>query len=239
MLYFNNRGSFQAIHLLIILIFAIGPSCHTSFYSYNKIHIEDKNPDKEVFEKYKNCKLEKVLPYNIFRMAMIGYLNIEPKNKDVLTIIDFSKPSTEKRFYLIDLINDTLLINTWVAHGKNSGGDTAVTFSNINHSKMSSPGFFVTAETYEGSHGYSLRIDGIEKHINNKARKRFIVIHGADYVSKEFIDENGRLGRSWGCPAVPNELSKPVIDLIKEGSCIFVYVNDPEYLEKSKLIVKK
>jgi hypothetical protein len=193
----------------------------------------------EVSDKYQNCKLKEIIPYNIFRMAMIGYLNIEPKNKDVLTIIDFSQPSTEKRFYLIDLVNDTLLINTWVAHGKNSGGDTAVVFSNINNSKMSSPGFFVTAETYEGSHGYSLRIDGIEKHINNKARKRFIVIHGADYVSKEFIDENGRLGRSWGCPAVPNEISKPVIDLIKEGSCIFVYVNDPEYLEKSKLIIKK
>lgn len=234
---YKNSRSFFTCSSLILLILIVATSCHKSFYSYNKIHLKDNNLEKEVSEKYHNCNLEETIPFDIFRMAMVGYLNIEPANKEVLTIIDFSKPSTEKRFYVIDMVNDSLLINTWVAHGKNSGGDTAVVFSNINNSKMSSPGFFVTAETYEGSHGYSLRIDGIEKHLNNKARKRFIVIHGADYVSEEYIKQNGRLGRSWGCPAVPNELSKPIIDLIKEGSCIFVYTNDPEYFKKSKLVL--
>ncbi len=169
---------------------------------------------------------------------MIGFKNIEPENKDILTIIDFSKPSTEKRFYLIDLKSEKLLINTWVAHGKNSGENEALDFSNIKDTKKSSPGFFITAETYQGSNGYSLRIDGIEKHINNKARKRYIVIHGADYVSEEFINENGRLGRSWGCPAVPRELTDQIIDMIKEGTCIFVNTNDPEYFRNSKLIEK-
>lgn len=226
----------QLSKALLIFTLAILTSCHTAFYVHNKIHLDGKDLEVEIAEKYDNCKLEGIISYNIFNMAMIGYENIEPKNKDILTIIDFSKPSTEKRFYLIDLKSEKLLINTWVAHGKNSGENEALNFSNIKDTKMSSPGFFVTAETYQGSNGYSLRIDGIEKHINHKARRRYIVIHGADYVSEEFIIENDRLGRSWGCPAVPMELSGQIIDLIKEGSCIFVYVNDPEYFKKSKLV---
>ncbi|MCD6597583.1 MAG: murein L,D-transpeptidase catalytic domain family protein [Bacteroidales bacterium] len=228
----------QLSWLLVVLIMTIITSCHTTFYAHNKIHLDEKNLEGEIAKKYENCGLEEIISYDIFKMAMIGYKNIEPKNKDIITIIDFSVPSTEKRFYLIDLKSEKLLINTWVAHGKNSGENEALNFSNIKDTKMSSPGFFVTAETYEGSNGYSLRIDGIEKHINNKARRRYIVIHGADYVNEEFIIENKRLGRSWGCPAVPMELSTQIIDLIKEGSCIFVYTNDIEYFKNSKLIEK-
>ncbi len=228
----------QLYRLLFVLTMTIFTSCHTTFYAHNKIHLDENNLEDEIAKKYENCSLEEIISYDIFKMAMIGYKNIEPKNKDILTIIDFSEPSTEKRFYLIDLKNEELLINTWVAHGKNSGENEALNFSNIKDTKMSSPGFFVTAETYQGSNGYSLRIDGIEKHINNKARRRYIVIHGADYVSEEFIIENDRLGRSWGCPAVPMELSTQIIDLIKEGSCIFVYTSDPEYFKNSKLIEK-
>ena len=228
----------QLYRLLFVLTMITFTSCHTTFYAHNKIHLDESNLEDEIAKKYKNCSLEEIISYDIFKMAMIGYKNIEPKNKDILTIIDFSEPSTEKRFYLIDLKNEELLINTWVAHGKNSGENEALNFSNIKDTKMSSPGFFVTAETYQGSNGYSLRIDGIEKHINNKARKRYIVIHGADYVSEEFIMENDRLGRSWGCPAVPMELSTQIIDHIKEGSCIFVYTSDPEYFKNSKLIEK-
>ncbi|MCK4903949.1 MAG: murein L,D-transpeptidase catalytic domain family protein, partial [Candidatus Marinimicrobia bacterium] len=98
---------------------------------------------------------------------------------------------------------------------------------------------FITAETYIGSNGYSLRIDGIEKGINHNARKRDIVIHKADYVSEDFIEQEGRLGRSWGCPALPNELSKDIINIIKEGTCIFVYGNDDKYLKKSNYIEKQ
>lgn len=228
----------QLSWFLIVLTMTIFISCHTTFYSHNKIHLDEKNLEDEIAKKYENCRLEEVISYDIFKMAMIGYENIEPKNKDILTIIDFSEPSTDKRFYLIDLKSEKLLINTWVAHGINSGENEALSFSNIRDTKMSSPGFFVTAETYQGSNGYSLRIDGIEKHINNKARRRYIVIHGADYVSEEFIIENGRLGRSWGCPAVPMKLSTQIIDLIKEGSCIFVYTSDTEYFKNSKLIEK-
>lgn len=228
----------QLSWLLIILTLSIFTSCHTTFYAHNKIHLDGKTMEGEIANKYENCSLEGLVSYDIFKIAMIGFKNIEPENKDILTIIDFSKPSTEKRFYLIDLKSEKLLINTWVAHGKNSGENEALDFSNIKDTKKSSPGFFITAETYQGSNGYSLRIDGIEKHINNKARKRYIVIHGADYVSEEFINENGRLGRSWGCPAVPRELTDQIIDMIKEGTCIFVNTNDPEYFRNSKLIEK-
>ena len=233
-----DHNPLQLFRFLFFLVLIILTSCHTAFYALNKIRLDGKTLEDEIANNYENCSLEGIVSYDIFKMAMIGFKNIEPENKDILTIIDFSKLSTEKRFYLIDLRSEKLLINTWVAHGKNSGENEALDFSNIKDTKKSSPGFFVTAETYQGSNGYSLRIDGIEKHINNKARKRFIVIHGADYVSEVFINENGRLGRSWGCPAVPRELSNQIIDLIKEGTCIFVNTNDPEYFRNSKLIEK-
>jgi hypothetical protein len=122
-----------------------------------------------------------------------------------------------------------------VAHGKNTGENTAADFSNQSESLKSSLGFFLTAETYVGENGYSLKLDGLEEGINDNARIREIVIHGADYVSQKFIDENGRLGRSWGCPALPVEFSKEIIDIISEGSCLFIYAADTLYKEKSTI----
>jgi hypothetical protein len=123
-----------------------------------------------------------------------------------------------------------------VAHGKNSGENIADSFSNDSKSLKSCLGFFLTAETYTGKHGYSLKLDGLEPGINDNARQRAIVIHGADYVSASFAQQHGRLGRSWGCPALPTDRSKEIIDKISQGSCLFIYGNDPKYLKNSKIL---
>jgi hypothetical protein len=145
------------------------------------------------------------------------------KNDTILTIIDYSKPSTERRLWVIDIRNERILFNTLVAHGKNSGLIVPTNFSNTPQTNMSSHGFFITGETYYGKHGYSLRIDGIEEGINDKARSRAIVIHSADYATMDFIRVHGRLGRSFGCPALPPQKSPQVIDTIKNQSCLFIY----------------
>jgi hypothetical protein len=186
---------------------------------------------------YQECGLETILPFDIFRLAMTGMGNIkELQNKKIITIIDFSRPSTKERFFVIDLANKKILYRTLVAHGKNSGENTANSFSNDSQSLKSCLGFFLTSETYNGKHGYSLSLDGLEPGINDNARARSIVVHGADYVSSTFAEQHGRLGRSWGCPALPVISSKEIIDHISNGSCIFIYGNDPEYLKASKLL---
>jgi hypothetical protein len=178
----------------------------------------------EIHRLWLDCQLEKDLPYEIFSIAIQGYRKIENiKKKNILTIIDYSKPSSVKRFFVIDIEKKELLYKTHVAHGKNSGDNEAVSFSNELNSLQSSLGFFLTAETYEGENGYSMKLDGLEKGINDHAREREIVIHGAEYVSEEYIIKYGRLGRSWGCPALPMEVSKEIIDFIANGSCLFVY----------------
>jgi len=183
--------------------------------------------ENETKKLWSDCKLEGVLSFEIFDQALAGYHKLDVfKKKNILTIIDYSKPSDKDRFFVIDLENKKLLFKCLVAHGKNSGESIATSFSNKSGSLKSSPGFFLTAETYVGDNGYSLRLDGLEQGINDSARLRDIVIHGADYVSRKFIEENGRLGRSWGCPALPLEVSKEIIDIISEGSCLFVYAAD-------------
>jgi hypothetical protein len=218
----------------IAIIFFV--SCQPSFYRTEKIPRIDDQLEDNIYDLYQQLDLKDQLEFKIFRMAIVGFHHLEISNKDVITIIDYSQPSTEKRLFTIDLVNQKLLFNTLIAHGKNSGENLATVFSNVPESKISSIGFFITAETYMGDNGYSLRIDGIEKGINHNARKRDIVIHKADYVSKDFIEQEGRLGRSWGCPALPNELSKDIIDTIKEGTCIFVFGEDDSYFKKSNYI---
>lgn len=222
--------------LLLIVIFVI-MSCRPRYnYRTENIPNIDERIEANIQSIYYETELEYILDYKIFRMAMVGFYNIVVPKKDIISIIDYSQPSTSYRYYLIDLKNHTLLYNTFIAHGVNSGENLATTFSNVPESRTSSIGFFIAAETYDGSNGYSLRIDGIEKDINHNARKRDIVIHKADYVSQVFIDQEGRLGRSWGCPAFPNEVSHAIIDIIKEGSCIFVYGEDDYYFKNSKYI---
>lgn len=167
-------------------------------------------------------------------LAMEGYEKLENElKKPVLTVIDFTLPSTEKRLWIIDVEKKQILLNTVVSHGRNSGMLMAEKFSNLPESYQSSLGFYKTAETYSGKHGYSLRLDGLEKGINDQARNRAIVIHGADYAREEVAKMSGRLGRSLGCPAIPTELTQEVIDLIKDGSLLFIYGQDQKYLAQS------
>lgn len=180
------------------------------------------------------------LSEDAFTYALKGfdYLNENNKifKKNILTIVDFSKSSTERRLYVLDLQNGEVLFNTLVAHGQNSGGEYANEFSNRTDSHQSSLGFYVTMGTYRGRNGYSLKLNGCEKDINDKALARAIVIHGANYVSNSFIHSRGFLGRSYGCPSLPPELSKEIIDTLKNGSCIFLYHPTKKYTDNSKII---
>lgn len=177
------------------------------------------------------------LQYNVFRLGMIGYYNLRHEGKlndqQLISIIDFSKASTEKRFYTIDLGGRQVKYHSYVSHGRNTGDNFAEKFSNIPHSNQSSLGFYVTGETYVGSKGYSLRLDGVEKVYNGNMRKRAVVMHDAAYVSKTWIERYGRLGRSQGCPALPREIAREVIDTIKNKTAIFAYYNDEAYLQAS------
>lgn len=181
-------------------------------------------------------------PLHLLKTALAGYeLLVEEKSinrPEVITIIDFSLQSDRERLWVIDLHQGKVLYHCLVSHGRNSGELMAENFSNIPGSYESSPGFFVTGETYIGKHGLSLALDGLETGINDKARARAIVIHGADYVSDDFIRTYGRLGRSQGCPAVPVELSDEIIKTIKGGSCLFIYAPIPDYKSNSQIIRK-
>ncbi len=174
-----------------------------------------------------------------FEMAKKGFDLLVSKNqirKDLLTIIDYSQPSSQKRLFVLDMISGKLLFRSLVAHGRHSGENYATTFSNEARSQKTSLGFYITLNTYTGENGYSLRLKGCEKGFNDKAYNRAIVFHGADYVSEEFIHRNGFLGRSYGCPAVPSELSRPIIDVIKEGTCMFLYYPSKKYSSRSKIL---
>ena len=188
---------------------------------------------------YKELGIENKLNYSTFFKAIQGYNKIDGKKEGYITIIDFSKPSNEERFFVIDLENKKVNYSTYVSHGKNTGLDTAVKFSNKMNSYQSSLGFYLTINTYEGSNGYSLRLKGLEPGINSNAMDRHIVVHGADYATKEFMEKYGFLGRSLGCPAIPEDISKEVIDYIKGGTILYINGNDESYFEKSQYISLK
>ena len=175
-----------------------------------------------------------------FDCAMKGFSfmkNVgEITNKNIISIIDFSKPSSQKRLFVIDLKSCKVLFNTYVAHGMQSGKEFASQFSNAPESNKSSLGFYETLGTYMGGNGYSLRLQGVEKGINDNANKRDIVVHGANYVDESFIRSQGCIGRSWGCPALPQRLHKAIIDVIKNGTCLFIYSPDRNYISHSRLL---
>ncbi len=190
---------------------------------------------------YNNIKLEQLgLSKIAFDYAWKGYeylLNTKKISRsNYLTICDFSQSSLKKRMYIIDIENNRLVTQTYVAHGRNSGGEYANQFSNKPESLQSSLGFYVTASTYIGKHGLSLKIDGMEPGINDKAMERTIVIHGADYVSAGRAAAGGYMGRSWGCPAVPKEEANSIITTIKNGTCLFIYHPEKSYLTGSKIL---
>jgi hypothetical protein len=167
------------------------------------------------------------LEYDVFYEAFSGYMNFRQNGQiektNLITIIDFDKSSDEKRFFVVDIKERVILVNTYVAHGQNTGGLDATRFSNKLNSHQSSLGFYLTDKTYHGKHGLSLRLDGLDKGINDNARKRNIVVHSADYVSEKFIAKYNRLGRSWGCPALPKDGYEEVIEQIKEKSLLFIH----------------
>jgi hypothetical protein len=201
---------------------------------------------KEVFEDslitiYNSIRLDRYnLSYEAFRYGMIGYLNLKNEGRlsqnGILSIIDFTKASTEKRFYTIDLAKRKVKFYTYVSHGKNTGENKAERFSNVIHSNQSSLGFYITGETYVGSKGFSLKLDGVDKGYNDRMRERAVVIHAADYVSERWIKNVGRLGRSQGCPALPINISRQVINQIKNKTLIFAYFNDENYLKDSNYL---
>lgn len=188
---------------------------------------------------YQEMQLDGVVNFEAFKQAITGYHKIEDKTKEILTLVDFSKPSTEERFYVFDMRHKKLLFSSLVSHGKNSGGNYATSFSNENGSLKSSLGFFLTENTYQGKNGYSLVLNGLEKGINDRAKERAIVIHGAAYSNPSVIASSGRLGRSFGCPALPQAVSKPIINTIKGGSLLFIYANNKNYLAYSPILSKR
>lgn len=175
-----------------------------------------------------------------FDYAWKGYQylleNNQTSRNNYLTICDFSQSSKQKRLYIIDVTNQELVMNTWVAHGKNSGGEYATKFSNTPESLQSSLGFYVTSRTYIGKHGLSLRLLGVDPGFNDKALLRTIVLHGAAYVDGARVNAGMYMGRSWGCPAVPQKESAAIIHMIKNGTCLFIYHPSSNYLLRSKIL---
>jgi len=190
---------------------------------------------------YQTLKLDSLgLSREAFNYAVRGMERLEQEGKlsntDLISIVDFSLPSSKKRLFVIDLKNGKVLFNTLVSHGRNSGTAVATEFSNAPESFKSSLGFYVTGETYKGEHGYSLRLQGEEAGINDNALSRGIVMHSAAYVNDKLASLQGYIGRSLGCPAIPEKVHKMIIEQIRNGTCLFLYSRDKYYMAHSKML---
>src|SRR6185436_5804429 len=224
----------HALWLILFIVFTLAGNLKAGG---NDPHMEFTPATASLYEKLglSNAGLSE----SIFQKALAGYDELKKQNNlksSVLSIVDFTQSSNSRRLYIIDVEKSKLLLQTWVAHGRNSGDEFANSFSNAPNSYKSSVGFYVTGATYTGKHGLSLQLKGMEAGINDCAEKRAIVVHGAPYVCEDFIRRYGRLGRSQGCPAVSETLSVPIINLIKDGSCFFIYHPDGSYLQKTALL---
>jgi hypothetical protein len=180
------------------------------------------------------------LSFEAFDLGLKGMRELSAKGRlsrtDLISIADLSQSSCKKRLYVIDLERREVVIQTYVAHGRNSGEEFAKSFSNQPSSYQTSLGFYTTMNTYDGIHGLSLQLKGEEHGINDQAFDRAIVMHGADYVCASFIKQTGRLGRSQGCPAVPVNECESIVKKLKSGSCLFIYYPDKDYLMSSQLL---
>lgn len=224
---------YKTIPALFIVLLSFLPGnantlkTHSSFsFSTSKKLISKVNYDIEVIYNQLHSATFNLPKLEIFSEALKGFYLLKEKGlvkKNILTLIDFSLSSNSKRLWVIDLTTKTILFNSLVAHGRNTGDEFASRFSNAAESFKSSLGFYSTGEVYNGKHGESLKLDGLEKGINDNARERGVVMHAANYVSNSFISSNKRLGRSQGCPALPVELTKEIITIIKNKSCLFIY----------------
>lgn len=232
----------------------------TSFYLSPRVVVKNEHVNTTKTEKLNDTKSEKTaanvsssealyqsivfepeheLNYEVFSKALTGFENLKKaglldQDSHLLTICDFSMSSNTKRLWVIDLNDKKVMFNSLVAHGKNTGEEFATNFSNTESSLQSSLGFYITDATYQGDNGYSLKLLGMDKGFNDAAYRRAIVMHGANYVSDEFAAVHKRIGRSWGCPAVPKELTQPIINTIKGRNCLFIYYPDQNYLSSSE-----
>lgn len=212
---------------------------------------ESSNPSSSHFETTVGSKywVEKVIKTiqaqagnlnpEILKVGINAYLKARQlglNQKQVLTLVDYTKISSERRLWVIDMKNLKVLFNTWVAHGSHSGRAKATSFSNDPRSLKSSIGVFLTAESYSGGNGYSLRLKGLEHDINDNAYRRNIVFHGARYVGPDIARNNGMVGRSWGCFAVEKGIAKPLINTIKEKTLVVAYYPDQNWLHHSKFV---
>ncbi|MGL4510065.1 murein L,D-transpeptidase catalytic domain family protein [Cetobacterium sp.] len=224
------------LSFIILFNIHIKSEAKSSLKKTNEINIiKTKTKLDETAKLYHELGLEDEIDYKTFYYAIKGFDSvINKKRKDIITIVDFSKPSLEKRGYVIDLKNRKILYSTYVMHGKNSGDNYTDSFSNIINSFQSSPGFYLTENSYIGQYGYSLRLNGLEKGINDKAKERAIVMHGSKYAKP--IKGAPMLSKTLGCPAVPLELVKPIIDNIKNGSILYIHTNQKKYIEKSVIL---
>jgi len=209
------------------------------------IHKTANSSEDNSAEIYSSISFEnsKTLNPEVFEKAFLGFSNLKkagklPEESNLISIVDFSLSSTQKRLWVIDLEKKVVLFNSLVAHGKNTGEEFAQKFSNTESSYQSSLGFYITESTYNGSNGYSLKLLGMDAGYNDAALQRAIVMHGADYVSEDFIKSQKRIGRSWGCPAVPRALAEPIINTIKGKNLLFIYYPDEQYLSQSEWLKK-
>ncbi len=191
-------------------------------------------PNSSVENLYKELNLTNKMDFTTFSNAISGMKKLKDVKEDIITIIDFTKSSIKERFFVIDLKNKKTLFSTYVMHGKNSGESIPKEFSNAVNSFKSSPGFYKTENTYNGEYGYSLRLNGLEKGINDKARERAIVVHGSQYAKPK--PGAKKLDRSLGCPAIPKEISDKVINKIKDGRLLYIHTNEKSYVQKSSII---
>ena len=226
----KNKWILRLLSLIVIV-------CCFTLQSFKSDNIAVNN-DPAILNNSLSIKLN--INSTAFLLAIKGYEKLKQLGKIAnlryLTIADMSMASSDPRLYIIDMEKQELLLQTFVSHGKNSGLLFAKQFSNSLGSFQSSLGFYITGNPYQGKHGKSLVLKGVETGINDKAEQRAIVLHGADYANQGFVNQQGYLGRSLGCPAVPNNQVESIINAIKGASCLFVYAADKNYLQNSSLV---
>ncbi|HZH88794.1 MAG TPA: murein L,D-transpeptidase catalytic domain family protein [Chitinophagaceae bacterium] len=233
-----GRFSVLALILIPFVYFVSSSNARNATELHPKTVVEPVKPiQTQLYEKLR--LQDSLLPEEVFNNAYVGFRNmIEAQaidqNASILTVIDMSQSSNKKRMWIIDIASQEILLNTYVAHGRNSGNEFAKQHSNQLNSYQSSPGFYRTANAYYGKHGLSLRLEGLDTMYNDLAMRRAIVLHGADYVHEDFIKQHSRLGRSLGCPAVPQKDRTFIIETIKDGHCLYIHFDDPEYIANSK-----
>ncbi len=222
--------------MVVVILLLLQSGIITPMPEFSNESPEAKNEKSASLQLYEEMQLDGVINVDAFDQAMEGYQRLNPDKKDIITLIDYSKPSTEERLYVIDITHKKLLFKSHVAHGRNSGANYARSFSNLTGSYKSSLGFYLTENTYQGANGYSLILNGLERGINDNAKQRAIVMHGADYCNPAITRTAGRLGRSLGCPALPRKVCKSVIDTIKGGTLLFIYADNPQYTQQSPIL---